>query len=160
MCQNSALRARHRGCSHRIALKPLIVLWLVMIEVVLRKDKIDGYFWNLLQKFIEDEEDELEEEKLPTSIEQEELEEELLQESQDECVLNPSVLQEGSDCNRLDSEGNLPFDEEKVSRAPDVAGACSHVAEDPIPADLPGILSSFVPHTLSRLKKVFTEGRP
>ncbi|XP_074226281.1 NBPF family member NBPF4-like isoform X1 [Camelus bactrianus] len=85
----------------------------------------------------EDEEDELEEETLTPSIEQEELEEELLQESQDECVLNPSVLQEGSDCNRLDSEGNLPFDEEKVSRAPDVAGACSHVAEDPIPADLP-----------------------
>ncbi|XP_072824076.1 NBPF family member NBPF4-like isoform X2 [Vicugna pacos] len=85
----------------------------------------------------EDEEDELEEETLTPSTEQEELEEELPQECQDECVLNPSVLQEGSDCNRLDGEGNLPIDEEKVGRALHVAGACSHVTEDQIPADLP-----------------------
>ncbi|KAB1251216.1 hypothetical protein Cadr_000031245 [Camelus dromedarius] len=62
--------------------------------------------------------------------------EELLQESQDECVLNASVLQEGPDYNWLDSEGHLAFDEEKVGHAPDVAGACSHVVEDEIPADL------------------------
>ncbi|XP_032342801.1 neuroblastoma breakpoint family member 4 isoform X1 [Camelus ferus] len=86
----------------------------------------------------EDEEYKLDEETLTPSMELEAFEkEEVLQESQDECVLNASVLQEGPDYNRLDSEGHLAFDEEKVGHAPDVAGACSHVVEDEIPADLP-----------------------
>nr|XP_045361630.1 neuroblastoma breakpoint family member 4-like isoform X1 [Camelus bactrianus]XP_045361635.1 neuroblastoma breakpoint family member 4-like isoform X1 [Camelus bactrianus]XP_045361638.1 neuroblastoma breakpoint family member 4-like isoform X1 [Camelus bactrianus] len=86
----------------------------------------------------EDEEYKLDEETLTPSIELQELEkEEVLQDCQDECVLNPSVLQEGSVCNQLDSEGKVALGEEKVGRAPDVAGDCSDVPEGEIPTDLP-----------------------
>ncbi|KAB1274808.1 Neuroblastoma breakpoint family member 4 [Camelus dromedarius] len=86
----------------------------------------------------EDEEYKLDEETLTPSIELQELEkDEVLQDCQDECVLNPSVLQEGSVCNQLDSEGKVALGEEKVGRAPDVAGDCSDVPEGEIPTDLP-----------------------